>query len=235
MTVSRSDILARLETEQNEDGMRRWQARQSGTSGLTSHGIGLTRLRKLAREFGRDHDLAVALWQSDVYDAKIIAILIDDPKQITRDQAERQVDGLDAGQLEHVFCSCGAPLAKTAFVVELAHDWARGDEPRRRSCGYGLIYELSKLKTKRAPDEAFFLDHIAHIDVTYDAAPRPVRISMGGALLGMGKRSAALNTAALKLARRIGPIEFDSDGGQCDPLDLMKHLTSDYVREKLGV
>ena len=58
---------------------------------------------------------------------------------------------------------------------------------------------------------------------------------MGGALLGIGKRNAALNAAALKVARQLGPIEFVTDSGHCEPFDVVKHLTSDYIRKKLGV
>ena len=148
--MKQDDVLALLEANRNEVGILRWEARAAPRSGkLASFGIGLTQLRKLAKQVGRDHDLARQLWQSDIYDAKIIAILIDDPKQITREQAEAQVEHLDQGQLEHVFCSCGAPLAKTPFVVELAHDWVMSDEPRRRSCGYGPVsYTHLTLPTK---------------------------------------------------------------------------------------
>jgi len=58
---------------------------------------------------------------------------------------------------------------------------------------------------------------------------------MGGALMGIGKRSAKLNAAALKVARQIGPIEFETESGDCEPFDVVKHLTSDYIRNKLGV
>ena len=52
--------------------------------------------------------------------------------------------------------------------------------------------------------------------------------------MGMGKRSKKTNAAALKVARKIGPIDFDPDG-RCDPMDVSKHLTSDYVTKKLGI
>ena len=45
---------------------------------LKSFGIGLTVLRKLAKQIGRDHELALQLWESDIYDAKIISLLIDE-------------------------------------------------------------------------------------------------------------------------------------------------------------
>ncbi len=60
-----------------------------------------------------------------------------------------------------------------------------------------------------------------------------MHVSMGAALMGIGKRNATLNKAALKVARAIGPIQFNND--KSEPLDVVKHLTTDRLREKLGV
>lgn len=86
-----------LKANRNERGIQNWKKLGSQTGKLKSFGIGLTVLRKLAKQIGRDHALALDLWKSDVYDAKIIALLIDDPKQITRKQAEAQVERLQGG------------------------------------------------------------------------------------------------------------------------------------------
>jgi 3-methyladenine DNA glycosylase AlkD len=56
--------------------------------GLTSFGIGLTRLRAIAKRVGRDRDLAVKLWKEPNHDAKIIGLLIDDPKQLTSNRPD---------------------------------------------------------------------------------------------------------------------------------------------------
>jgi hypothetical protein len=53
--------------------------------------------------------------------------------------------------------------------------------------------------------------------------------------MGIGKRSAVLNEAALKVARDVGPIEFTSASGACEPFDVVKHLTTDRLKEKLRV
>lgn len=233
MTVS--EVLALLDAERDERGMKHWDRLGPDTAGLRSYGIGLTRLRKLAKQIGRSRELAQALWKTDVYDARVIALLIDDPAQITREQAERQVEELAGGALAHVFASCDATLAKTPFVVELAAQWVRSDDPVRRDCGYGLLYEASKFSGKKAPDEAFFLAHVERIADTIDGEPERVRLSMATALMGIGKRSAALNKAALKVARNVGPIEFTSASGKCEPFDVAKHLATDRLKEKLGV
>ena len=232
--MEKSDVVELLEANRDERGIRNWERLGSATGGLKSFGIGLTRLRKLAKQIGRNRDLARTLWETDVYDAKVIALLIDDPRTMTREQAEKQVEELGAGALAHVFSSCDATLARTAFVVTLADEWTRSSDTMRRSCGYGLLYEISKFTGKKAPDERYFLDHIEHISDTIDGESSNVRLAMGSALMGIGKRSAKLNAAALKIAEAVGPIEFESVSGKCEPFDVVRHLTADRLAEKLG-
>jgi len=220
-----TEVMTLLEANQNATGIQRWDKNKSKLPKLKSYGIGLTVLRKLAKKIGRDHNLALELWGSEFYD----------PKKITRQMAEAQVDSVNQGHLRHVFSSCGAALAKTPFVVEIAGDWVISKDPRRRCCGYGLLYELSKSKKKSTPDENFFLAHIKHINTTYESEPLSVQGSMAGALLGIGKRTKMLNKSALKVARHIGPVEFETQNGKCEPFDVYKHLTSDYIKKKLGV
>lgn len=230
-----AEVLATLKAEQDERGIGHWEKLGAGTGGLLSYGIGLTRLRKLGKDIGRNRKLAQALWKTDVYDAKVIALLIDDPAEITPEQAEKQVEELGGGMLSHVFASCDATLAKTTFVVELAEKWVKSKDAVRRACGYGLLYEASKFSGKKAPDEAFFLACIKRVADTIAKEPEQVRMAMGTALMGIGKRSAVLNQAALKVARAVGPIEFTSASGNCEPFDVAKHLTADALRKKLGV
>ncbi len=233
MTVA--EVLALLDAERDERGIRHWEKQGLGAAGMRSYGIGLTQLRAMAKRIGRNRELAQALWQTDAYEARVIALLIDDPARITREQAEQQVEQLSGGMLAHVFASCDATLAKTSFAVELADQWVRSDDPVRRDCGYRLLYEASKLSGKKAPSEEFFLGHVARIADTIESESEKVRLAMGAALMGIGKRSAVLNKAALKVARQVGPIEFTSASGACEPFDVVKHLTADRLKEKLGL
>ena len=146
--LKKNEVLTLLEENKDERGIENWKALGGGTGGLESYGIGLTRLRKLAKEIGRDHELARQLWKTRVYDARVIALLIDDPKRVTREQAEDQVENLGGGHLAHVFSSCDATLPKTSFAFDLACDWMESEDPMRRRCAYGLIYELSKKNPK---------------------------------------------------------------------------------------
>ncbi len=231
--MTKTEVMKLLRENKNERGIANWKKRHAD-SGLKSFGIGLTQLRKLAKQIGRDHDLARKLWDTDVYDAKIVGLLIDEPKKITREQVEEQVQDTDIGLLAHVFGACDATLAKAPFAVELADEWTEAEDPQRRRVAYALLYELSKNTRNKALTDDFFLGHIEWIEQEIHDEEMWVREAMNSALMGIGKRNKKLNKAAIKAAKAIGPVDIDyGDDNSCEPLDVMKHLTADYVKKKL--
>ncbi len=230
--MNKSDVLQLLKENQNERGIENWQEMEADSL-YKSFGIGLTVLRKLAKQVGKDHELAQKLWDSEYYDMKVMAVLIDDPKMITKEQMETQVKDVDFGMMVHVYSACGAPVAKTSFINEVADDWVKSSDSVRRRCAYGFIYELSKSKKKTAPSDDYFHGYIDHIEKTFKTEDKSVHLSMGAALMGIGKKSLALNKAAIKVAQFMGPIPVESGKSQCDPMDITKHLTSDYLVKKL--
>ena len=113
--------------------------------------------------------------------------------------------------LSHVLSWCDADPSQVPIAFAIAKGWIASKDSMRRSCGYGLVYELAKdKKDKRLTDE-FFLGCVEKIGNTIAKEENWVRVGMGGALLGIGKRNRKLNAAAIKVAKAIGPIHF-SDG-----------------------
>ena len=232
--MTKAEVIEVLRENRDARGEANWKKLGDRAGGLISYGIGLTKLRAIAKKIGRDHDLALKLWNEKSHDAKVVALLIDDPKALTREQVEKQVDGAAPGMLSHALSSCDATLAKSPIAFEVAQDWMVSKDPVRRSCGYGLVYELSKnIRDERLTDD-FFLDCIDRIGKTIATEENWVRVGMGGALMGIGKRNKKLNAAAVKVATKIGPIYFSDGDKKCEPMDVLKHLTSDYLRNKLG-
>jgi 3-methyladenine DNA glycosylase AlkD len=225
--MTKSEVLKLLKEHQNERGVAYWQKLGPEANGLKSFGIGLTRLRKLAKGVGRDHKLAQQLWKSEYYDARVMGILIDDPKEITREQVEQQVEDLNVGMLSHVYASCDAPLSKAPFVKDLAKEWVDNKDDMRRRCGYLLLYELSKDKKKKSDlDDDFFLEYIRRIRDSIVNEENWVKDAMNVALMGIGKRNLKLNQEAIKVAKNVGRVDVDyGDDNSCEPLEVLKHLT----------
>ena len=129
--MKKNEVFKLLDDNKNQRGIENWK--KMNRSNLNSFGIGLTVLRKLAKKIGRNAELAAELWETDNYDARIISMLIDDPKKITREQIEAQVEQLEGGYLCHVFSSCDATLGKTDFVLDLIKDWIPGNDETRNA------------------------------------------------------------------------------------------------------
>lgn len=231
--MKKSEVLSLLKSHTNERGLEHWKKLGADTGGLQSFGLGLTQLRKIAKEIGKDHQLAQQLWNTKNHDAKIISLLIDDPKLMTREQVEDQVEHIGPGYLAHAFSSCGATLAKSSFAFDLMKDWLQSDHVLRLSCGYGLLYELSKNKKLPQLSDSYLLSCIDEILATIDSVRPHIKAGMGGALIGIGKRNLVLNKAAVKAAKQIGLIDFNEGDETCDPMDVLKHLQNPTLLKKL--
>ena len=59
------------------EGMARFGIKPSN-----SFGVSVPKLRALAREIGRDHLLALKLWETELHDARLLATMIDDPQEV---------------------------------------------------------------------------------------------------------------------------------------------------------
>jgi 3-methyladenine DNA glycosylase AlkD len=73
--------LRGMANPRNVEGMARF-----GINPKNTLGISVTDLKPIATRIGRDHGLALALWETDVHEARILAFLVDDRKQVTEEQ-----------------------------------------------------------------------------------------------------------------------------------------------------
>jgi 3-methyladenine DNA glycosylase AlkD len=85
MSSKAASVLAelhRLADPKNVAGMARF-----GIVGKNLLGISMVHLRAVAKQSGRDHALAEALWSSGLFEARILAALVAEPAKVTRRQA----------------------------------------------------------------------------------------------------------------------------------------------------
>jgi hypothetical protein len=76
--------LKRLGTQRTRDGMKRYAIPSDH-----AFGVPMATMQALAKRLGRDHDLAIALWDTGWYEARTVAALIDQPERVTAAQMDR--------------------------------------------------------------------------------------------------------------------------------------------------
>lgn len=221
------DVRSLLEAHKNERGIKHWQ--KTGIP-LSSYGIGLTQLKKIARKIGRDHDLARELWSQENYDMICLSTMIEEPEKITREQVEIQVKELGFWMLAHAYCSNLMP--RVSFQQTLAEEWLHEKDDLKRRFAYLLVYNIAR--DNKNLDDTYFLPIIDIIQSNIRTEENFVKDAMNNALIMIGSRSSLLNEKALVAAMLIGKIEVDYGDNSCQALNAEMHLSSRQVQKKLG-
>jgi 3-methyladenine DNA glycosylase AlkD len=192
------DVVRFLESNRNEvnrEGMSRFGIRVD-----LAFGISMVDLRALARTIGKDHQLALDLWETGFHESRIIATIIDLPARVTEDQMERWVVGFDSWDVCDQCCS--NLFSRTQFAVRKAKEWSSRDEEYVRRAGFVMMAALA-VHDKKAPNELFH-DFLLVIDSEAADDDRPfVRKAVNWALRQIGKRNLMLQEEAIRTAESV--------------------------------
>ena len=115
-------------------------------------GVSLPHLRKLGRRLGPDHLLALDLWSTGIHEARILASLVDDPADVTREQMDAWARDFDSWDI----CDqvVGNLFERTPYVVPAAHSWTERDETFVKRAGFVLIATRA-VHDRMSPDGLF--------------------------------------------------------------------------------
>ena len=190
-------------------------------------GVSIPNLRKLGRRYRTDHGLALALWETGVHEARILASMMDDPAQVREGQMEAWVADFDSWDL----CDqvCGNLFDATPFATAKARAWTRRPEEFVKRAGFTLIAERAA-HDQTSADRAFIawfpaIRRGASDDRNY------VKKAVNWALRGIGKRNRALNAAAIAEAELLAASEHRS--ARWIAHDALRELQSDAVQRRL--
>ena len=213
--------LKRLANPENVAGMARFGINSKGTLGIS-----IPTLRRLAREIGRDHELALRLWKSGFHEARILAGFVADPAKLTEALAERWVNDFDSWD---VCDQVAALLEQVPFARKKIRQWAASDREFVKRAAFAMIAGLA-VHDNAAADAQFepFLRLVRRAS-TDDR--NFVKKAVNWALRSIGKRNRRLNLRAAAVAREIGRI--DSPAARWIAADALRELRSAAVRRRL--
>ena len=222
----KDDVLKKLKARARPDqldGMAKF-----GLTGKNRLGVAVPEMRKIAKEAGRDHKLALALWKTKIPDAMMVASMVDIPEQVTETQMETWVRDFNAWDVCDQVCS--NLFDRTELAWKKVLDWSEREEEFVRRAAYTLIACLS-IHDKKSPDERF----IQLIPVTKKGATDDrnlVKKGVSWALRNMGKRNHNLHRVALKTAEEIR--KMDSKPAKWIASDTIRDLKSEAVKRRLA-
>jgi 3-methyladenine DNA glycosylase AlkD len=178
-------------------------------AGSATWGVSSADLEALAKKIRTQHALALALFESGIHDARILATKVADPEQVT----SRQL-GLWLGKAENylVVDAIAGLAAKTPGALGVARDFVKSSHAATAAAGW-TVFCLAAVHGRLDESEAKRL--IATIRRDIHRQPNRVRHVMNEALIAIGGTMTNLTELALAAANAIGRVEVDHGDTGC--------------------
>ena len=189
------EAMSELESLGN-DTMRKMNARNGAPE--NQFGVKMGDIRSVAKKIKIDHDLALQLWETGNADARLLALLVIKPKQLSEDQLEQMVAEASYPQLADWINSY---IVKQHPAKEaLRQRWMHSDHPWLARSGWSLTTERVN-KDPAGLDLTAILDRI---DREMGDAAEATKWTMNFCLFTIGIESADHRQRASDIGERIG-------------------------------
>ena len=191
-------LLQQLHSDQNIAGMKRF-----GIASDNMYGVSVTTLRKIAKTYKKNHELALELWKIGALETRMLATLIDEKEKVTKRQMDEWTRVFD----NWAVCdgACFNLFRYLSFADTKVYQYAKSNEEFVRRTAFSLIAGMA-IGVKSLDDSVFipYLDLI----VNYSEDERNfVRKAVNWALRQIGKRNKCLHKEALKIAKQLKESE----------------------------
>jgi 3-methyladenine DNA glycosylase AlkD len=197
MALNYTEIIGKIKSMHDPEavkGMARY-----GINPENNYGVSVSQLRKMAKEIGKDHDLATRLWDSGIHDARMLACLVEIPGKVTKGQMNSWVSDFDSWDICDL--CCGDVFVYTSYAYEKALEWSRRSREFEKRAGFALMARLA-VRDRKMTDRQFetFLEAIKR-ECTDER--NMVRKAVNWALRQIGKRNYRLYRKAVAAAKQI--------------------------------
>ncbi|MBN1634575.1 MAG: DNA alkylation repair protein [Ignavibacteria bacterium] len=209
--------------ERNIEGMKRY-----GINVDTAFGISAPVLTDISKRYRYNHTLALELWNTGYHDARLLASMIDNPKEVTKKQLKNWVKDFDSWDV--CDCCCNRLFRKVSFIEEYIPIWCNDNHEFVKRAGFSMIAQLAVHK-KSAPDSEF--EKYFHLIIKGSADERNfVKKAVNWALRQIGKRNFRLNAEAINVSGKL--IELNSKSARWIARDAIRELTNEKTISRLS-
>jgi 3-methyladenine DNA glycosylase AlkD len=225
-----SEIIKCLYKLQNTEKVI-FKEKKFGIKSNNSLGIYHKELKKIAKSIGEDNELALQLFDSKIYEGRLLCSKVFKAKDLTEQLMETWVKTFENWEICDSFCM--GLFSKSEFAIAKILEWTKRESEFEKRAGFAILasYCMADKKSHNELFEQFFpiIKREANDDRLY------VKKAVNWALRNIGKRNIDLNTKAIETANKI--LKFDSKSAQWIAKDAIRKLECrnvnilDYPRE----
>ena len=214
--------LKKHSTRATRDGMARYAIPSDN-----AYGVAMKDIKVLGKQLEKRNDLAIALWNTGVYEARMLTSFVADPALLTSTQMDRWCKDFDNWAICDAMCF--NLFDRSPHRWAKVKQWSTSRKEFEKRTAFALLWSLS-VHDKQAADEQF-IDGLRLIERAATDERNFVKKAVNMALRAVGKRNQKLNSAAVLLARRLS--DSDDQTARWVGRDALRELTSPSVMKRL--
>lgn len=189
------EALEQLEALGNEK--IRTLAIRNGANG-SQYGVPLGEIRKVAKAIKANHELALELWKTGNVDARLLAILMLKPKELTPDTLDEMVRSVKVAQVADWINSYVVKKHPNKETLRLV--WMDSDDPMAARAGWSLTDE----RVQKSPDGLDIEALLDRIESEMGGANELVQWTMNFTLAAIGINFPEHRERAIAIGEALG-------------------------------
>jgi len=203
--MNSKQVVERLQTLANPQKIS-IKEQKFGIHANNSLGIYHKDLKHLAREIGHDNNLALALFETGIYEARILCSKIYNPECISEEQMNQWVVTFENWEICDSFCM--GFFTKSKYALTKAAEWSEDKSEFIKRAGFVIMaaYGFANKKSGNEVFEKFFLP----IEREADDDRLYVKKAVNWTLRNIGKRNVDLQKKAIEVSNRILTMDSKS-------------------------
>lgn len=201
-----------------------FKEKKFGIVSNNSLGIYHKELKMIAKDIGQDNELALQLFDSGIYEGRLLCSKMFKPTDVTESLMEKWVKTFENWEICDSF-SMGL-FAKSEFALAKILEWTKRKSEFEKRAGFTIMaaYCMADKKSDNELFEPFF--SIIKREVNDERLY--VKKAVNWALRNIGKRNIDLNRKAIETANEI--LKLDSKSAKWIAKNALTELQKDTVR-----
>ena len=187
-------------------------------------GIYLKELNELTKKIPKDDNVAIELFNSGIYEARLLCSKIFNPKNLTEELMDKWAATFENWEICDSFCM--GLFAKSKYAVTKSIEWSNRKREFEKRAGFATIaaFCMADKESQNIIFEEFF--PIIIRECTDERLY--VKKAVNWALRNIGKRNIDLKTDVIKVAHQI--LTLNSKSAKWIAKNTLKELNSSNVR-----
>lgn len=200
-------------------------------------GVGLTAAKKYAPKLKRKikdaglkkHEVALKLWDTGIYDARVVATHIENPRKTTEEQINSWMKDIEFFELGDKIAT--NILLKTDFIKSYIEAWKNHKNDIYRRTAWWLLGQYAYKNKKCDPE--YLESFLPEIQEKIHDEENRVKEAMLIAIMYIGGRTPELNKKCLDLAEDVEDVEIDYGDTNCQQPLIVKHMTKEHTQKRM--